>query len=76
MKRLAILGLLALAGCMSPAVVHDYCYIYDTIQASDDDTKETLQQVDKENGKWLCICRDDCPRTPDPGFTLPVPPAE
>lgn len=74
LSSLALISL-GLNGCGNSGVAHDYCYIYDPIQASDSDTKETLDAVDKENGKWLCICQDDCPRkSADQPFSEPVPP--
>lgn len=38
-------------------VVHDHCFVYETIQPSKRDTPETLKQVLRENTKHRRICR-------------------
>ena len=65
-RRLAILGILiplGLSGCGTSTVVSDYCTIYEPIFFDDRDTEGTISQVTRENGKFECICHQDCPNT-------------
>jgi hypothetical protein len=64
----------ALQGCPEPVLIHDYCLIADTIEASDSDTQQTLKQVDRENGKHDCLCEGICPRGGFPFLTAPPAP--
>jgi len=53
---------IGLHGCGGNTAVHDFCLIYEPIYAADGDTPQTLKQVDEMNGKYECLCRDDCPK--------------
>jgi hypothetical protein len=52
---------LGLSGCGGNTAVHDFCLIYEPIYAAERDTPQTLKQIDEINGKYECLCRDDCP---------------
>jgi hypothetical protein len=52
---------LGLSGCGGSTAVHDFCLIYEPIYAAERDTPQTLKQIDEINGKYECLCRDDCP---------------
>lgn len=52
---------LGLSGCSGNTAAHDFCLIYEPIYAADQDTLQTLRQIDEINGKYECLCRDDCP---------------
>jgi hypothetical protein len=52
---------LGLSGCAASTAVHDFCLIYEPIYGSGQDTPPTLQQIDEMNGKFECLCREDCP---------------
>lgn len=52
---------LGLSGCGGNTAAHDFCLIYEPIYAADQDTLQTLRQIDEINGKYECLCRDDCP---------------
>jgi len=42
-------------------VISNYCLIYQPILDSDKDTKETQEQVLRENSKYECQCNSNCP---------------
>lgn len=51
-----------LSACASNfAAVDSYCAIYEPIFWSEQDTQDTRDQIDRENGKYVCICNKDCP---------------
>jgi hypothetical protein len=65
--RLSILGLLPtvimLSACAtdSSAPTSDYCRIYEPISWATNDTPQTVQQIVRENAKYLCLCNNECP---------------
>jgi hypothetical protein len=52
-----------LGGCATstPVPIDDYCQLYAPIHDSAIDTDETRAQVLRENAKFECLCRRDCP---------------
>jgi hypothetical protein len=40
-----------------------YCAIEKPITWSAKDTPKTVKQIDEHNARWVCLCRNDCPRS-------------
>ena len=58
----AALIAIGLNGCAGSTAVHDFCLVYEPLYGAEQDTAQTLQQIDEMNGKYECLCRADCPR--------------
>ena len=54
---------LLVAGCAVNTTASDYCRIAEPITVDRArDTPETVAQIDRENGKYECVCNKDCPK--------------
>ncbi len=69
-RKLTTLSLLltpfALSGCVhgstAPGVISDYCRIAKPISYdAQQDTAETVAEIEEHNSKWVCVCENDCP---------------
>lgn len=55
--------LLGLSACGVSTTASDYCRIAEPIYVDRvRDTPETVEQVDRENAKFECVCNKDCPK--------------
>lgn len=44
-------------------VVSEYCRIAEPITFDgENDTVETVRQIEAHNSKWACVCDNDCPK--------------
>lgn len=73
-KKLRLLSVLltlsATSGCAhvstDPVPLNNYCSIAQPIYYNSKvDTPDTVQQIEKHNSKWACVCESDCPKPED-----------
>jgi hypothetical protein len=51
----------------SAADIDNYCLIYEPITWSEQDTQDTRDRIDRENGEFECTCNTECPKMPGTG---------
>jgi len=59
--------LITIQGCVistpeGTLVLSSYCSNYSPIYMSENDTEKTKAQIDRENRKYECACKGNCPR--------------